>query len=63
MKKNSHYWDVLKKDCEATNQMATNALQNLKAQEQHPGFEAKYEAELAQRGLKKNFADAASEVA
>jgi hypothetical protein len=63
MKKNSHYWDVLKKDCEATNQMATNALQNLKAQEQHPGFEAKYEAELAQRGLKKNFAESASEVA
>jgi hypothetical protein len=63
MKKNSHYWDVLKKDCEATNQMATNALQNLKAQEQHPGFEAKYKEELAKRGLKKNFADAASEVA
>jgi hypothetical protein len=63
MKKQSHYWDVLKKDCEATNQMTINMLQNLKAQEQHPGFEAKYDAELAKRGLKKNFADAASEVA
>jgi hypothetical protein len=63
MKKHSHYWEVLKKDCEANNQMTTNLLQNFKAEQQYPGFEAKYNEELAKRGLKKNFADAASEVA
>jgi hypothetical protein len=31
--------------------MTTNLLQNFKAQEQYPGFEAKYNEELAKRGL------------
>jgi hypothetical protein len=53
MKKQQHYWEVLRKDGEACHQLARNTLQNLNAVKEHPGFEAQYAADLAQRGLKK----------
>ena len=53
MKKQTHYWDVLRKDGEACHQIAQNTLQNLQAAEQSPGFEAQFTAALAQRGLER----------
>jgi hypothetical protein len=53
MKKQSHYWDVLKKDGEACHQISTNTLQSLKAEE-FPGFEAGYALQLAKHGVKED---------
>ncbi len=52
MKKQSHYWDVLKKDAQACHQISLNTLQNIKASAENPGFQAAYDAELAKHGLK-----------
>jgi hypothetical protein len=52
MKKQTHYWEVLKKDGQACRQIGINILQNLRAAKEDPGFEAQYAAELATRGLK-----------
>jgi hypothetical protein len=60
MKKQSHYWDVLKKDAQACHQISLNALQNMKARAENPGFEAEYAAELAKRGLENNSWEVAS---
>ncbi len=54
MKKQTHYWDVLRKDGEACHQIAINTLQNLKAAAENPGFEAQYAAELTKRGLEQH---------
>ena len=53
MKKQTHYWNVLKKDGEACHQIAKNTLHNLTAAQQFPGFEAQFTADLAQHGLEK----------
>ena len=53
MKKQSHYWEVLRKDGQASYQIAAHTIQQLDAAEQHPGFEAQFAADLAARGLKK----------
>jgi hypothetical protein len=60
MKKQSHYWDVLKKDAFACRELSNLAAQNCDARRQNPGFEAEYQAELAKRGLEKNGWEAAS---
>ena len=60
MKKQSHYWDVLKKDGEACHRISLNTIQNLRAQAENTGFEAQYAAELANRGLKQNAARTAT---
>ena len=60
MKKQSHYWDVLKKDALACQQLSHLAAQNCAARKQNPGFDAEYEAELAKHGLVKNSWEAAS---
>ena len=60
MKKQSHYWDVLKKDGEACHRISLNTLQNLRAQAENPGFEAQYTVELGKRGLKQNAARTAT---
>ncbi len=52
MKKQSHYWDVLKKDAQACHQISLNTLHNIKASSENPGFQAAYDAELAKHGLK-----------
>ena len=52
MKKQSHYWEVLKKDGEACRQISLNTIQNLKAREEVPGFEAQYAADLAKHGIR-----------
>jgi hypothetical protein len=51
MKKQTHYWDVLKKDAQACNQISANVLQNSRARAEFPGFEAEYAAELKKHGL------------
>ena len=51
MKKQTHYWDVLKKDAAACNQISANVLQNSRARAEFPGFEAEYAAELKKHGL------------
>ena len=60
LKKQSHYWDVLKKDALTCQQLSTLAMQNIEARRQNPGFDAEYQAELAKRGLEKNAWEAAS---
>ena len=51
MKKQAHYWDVLRKDAEACHQLAANTAQQVKAAKEDPGFKAQYDAELAKLGL------------
>jgi hypothetical protein len=64
MKKQTHYWDLLRKDGEACHQIAKNTLQNLAALNEFPAFEAQFAAELAARSLKKGeFQTAASAAA
>jgi len=63
MKKQTHYWDVIKKDAEACFRMGQNCTQNSKAAAENPGFEAQYAAELAKRGLKKDFWPGAAAIA
>lgn len=60
MKKQEHYWHVLRKDGEACYQISTNTLLNMKANKECPGFEAKYEAELAKRGLQNTISNVAA---
>jgi hypothetical protein len=50
--KQSHYWDVLKKDALACRQLSTLAAKTRSSQAK-PGFDAEYQAELAKRGLKR----------
>ncbi len=63
MKKQSLYWDILKKDVAACRELSALAAQNTEAGRANPGFEAKYEAELAKRGLTKNHWGAAAKAA
>jgi len=55
MKKQAHYWEVIKKDAEACFRIGQNVAQNSKAAAENPGFEAQYAAELAKHGLQKDF--------
>jgi hypothetical protein len=63
MKKDHHYWDVLRKDAQACHQIAQNTMQRLQASEQHPGFEAQFTADLAAHNLKQaNFQVATTQI-
>ena len=53
MKKDAHYWDVLKKDAETCHQIGQNVLQKMTAAGQNPGFEAQFAAELSKTNLKR----------
>jgi hypothetical protein len=53
MKKQAHYWEVLKKDAQACHQIAQNTLLNLNAIKENPGFQTQYAADLAKHGLQK----------
>jgi hypothetical protein len=55
MKKQTHYWEVLKKDAETCFRIGQNVSQNHKAAAADPGFEAQYNAELAKHGLQPDF--------
>ena len=63
MRKQSHYWEILKKDALACRQLSDLAAQNSKAREQNPAFDDAYDAELAKHGLEKNSWEAASQAA
>jgi hypothetical protein len=52
MKKDAHYWDILKKDGEACHQISKNALLEMDAMERNPDFPAQFEAELQKRNVK-----------
>jgi hypothetical protein len=52
MKKQHHYWDLLRKDSQACSQIAQNTGEYLKGISEQPGFKAQYEAQLARHGLK-----------
>ena len=51
MKKETHYWEVLKKDAETCCRIGQNVSQNLKAAAEDAGFEAQYNAELEKHSL------------
>jgi hypothetical protein len=53
MKKDAHYWDVLKKDAQACHELARNLIQKMDAVKQIPDFSAQLEAELAKYNAKK----------
>jgi len=55
MKKQTHYWDVIKKDAEACFRIGQNVAQNSKAAAEDPGFAAQYNAELAKHGLQQDY--------
>jgi hypothetical protein len=55
MKKQRHYWEVIKKDAEACFRISQNVTQNHKAAAENPGFEAQYAAELAKHGLQPDY--------
>ena len=55
MEKQTHYWDVLKKDAEACFRIGRNVAEKAKAAAENPGFEAQYADELAKHGLQKDF--------
>jgi hypothetical protein len=51
MKKQTHYWEVLKKDAEACFRISQNPHAKPQSRRRNPGFEAQYAAELAKHGL------------
>ena len=55
MKKDTHYWEVLKKDAEACHQISQNLIQKMAAGEQNPGFAAQIDAELDKHNLQRGF--------
>jgi hypothetical protein len=59
MKKDGHYWDILKKDAEACHELARNLIQKMDAVKQNPDFRAQLAAELAKHNVKKAVFDAA----
>ena len=63
MKKQKHYWDVMKKDLETCRQISLNTMQNIKACAEVPGFEAEYDAQLAKLGLKEESKHVAAQAA
>jgi hypothetical protein len=54
MKKQTHYWDLLRKDAEACFRVGQSVTQCSKAAAENPGFEAQYNAELAKHGLRQD---------
>jgi hypothetical protein len=52
MKKQKHYWEVVRKDAQACRQISQNTHEYLKSLRDEPGFKAQYEADLASHGLK-----------
>lgn len=63
MKKDAHYWEVLRKDAFACQQLSLLAAQNCAARRQDPEFQAEYEVEFAKRGLTVNGWEAARRAA
>ena len=59
MKKQHHYWDILRKDGQANHQIIMNCAQFAAASEKSSGFEAQYAAELAKRALKTDYLNGA----
>jgi hypothetical protein len=60
MKKDAHYWEVLKKDAEACHQLGQNLVQKMTAGDQNPGFVAQIDAEYSKHNLKRGFSSVAT---
>ena len=63
MKKQSHYWDILRKDAEACQRIGLNIIQDIKARAEVPGYSQEFAAELAKHGLKQGEMGVATEAA
>ncbi len=53
MKKQAHYWEVMRKDGEASNRISLNLLQKMQARKEFPNFDTELETEFTKLGLKK----------
>ena len=53
MKKDAHYWDILKKDAETCYQLGRNVSDKMNSEAQLTDFTIRFDAELAQYNLKK----------
>jgi hypothetical protein len=53
MKKDAHYWDILKKDAETCYQLGRNVSDKMTSEAQHTDFTTRLDFELAQYNLKK----------
>jgi len=59
MKKDAHYWDVLKKDAVACHELTRNLTQKMDAMKDNPEFLTQLEAEFAKHDIKRTTFDAA----
>jgi len=59
MKKDAHYWDVLKKDAVACHELTRNLTQKMDAMKDNPEFLTQLEAEFAKHNIKRTTFDAA----
>ena len=53
MKKDAHYWDILKKDAETCYQLGKNVMDKMTGEAQLTDFTTRFDSELAQYNLKK----------
>jgi len=59
MKKDKHFWEVLKKDAEACHELTRNLTQKMDAMKGNPEFLTQLEAEFAKHNIKRSTFDAA----
>jgi len=59
MKKDAHYWDILKKDVRACFQLTRNLTQKTEAKRQNPDFLTQLEVEFAMHNVKPSRFDTA----
>jgi hypothetical protein len=59
MKKDAHYWDILKKDAEACHELTRNLTQKMDAMKQNPDFLTQLAAEFALHNVKPSRFDTA----
>jgi hypothetical protein len=59
MKKDDHYWDVLKKDAETCYQLGKNVMDRMEGEAKLTGFTTRIDAEFAKYNLKGGFLNSA----
>jgi hypothetical protein len=59
MKKDAHYWDILKKDAEACYQLGKNVMDKMEGEAKLTDYADRIDAEYAKRNLKRGFLSAA----
>jgi hypothetical protein len=58
MKKDKHFWEVLKKDAEACHELTRNLNQKMDAMKGNPEFLTQLKAEFAKHNIKRSTFDA-----